>query len=190
MVRRDLVSEFQLDEDQIAAQMEAALGDTSPEDLLSTIDKTVANFEPGAILTGKIVNHIGDDVVIEVGLKSEGAVSQSEFNDPSEIVIGGTIEVLAGGGRVRQRPGAAEQTQGRPHPRMGTHQSPTYQEGDTITGKVARRIKGRAARGCRRAGVPAGLRRSMSVGRAISRNLSARKSSPRSSRSTRNGAIS
>ena len=34
------------------------------------------------------------DVIIEVGLKSEGSVSSSEFNDPSEIVVGDTVEVL------------------------------------------------------------------------------------------------
>ena len=36
---------------------------------------------PGTILKGKIAAHIGNDVIVEVGLKSEGVVDAGEFPD-------------------------------------------------------------------------------------------------------------
>ena len=53
----------------------------------------------GAVLTERgltvdAIEEVGDDVIIEVGLKSEGSVSSYEFDSPDEIVIGDEIEVL------------------------------------------------------------------------------------------------
>ena len=49
---------------------------------------------PGTILKGTIVSQIGNDVVVEVGLKSEGIVDAGEFDHPEDIVAGKEIDVL------------------------------------------------------------------------------------------------
>ncbi|MBN1437490.1 MAG: 30S ribosomal protein S1 [Sedimentisphaerales bacterium] len=141
MVDKSIFLNFDIDESAIDEQIAGALGVTAQDDMLSMIDKSVQDFEPGAILKGKIVNHIGDDVIIEVGLKSEGAVSQSEFDDPSEIHIGDEIEVLlesveSDSGLVMLSKRKADRIRG------WERIIANCNEGDVIKGKVTRRIKG------------------------------------------------
>ena len=94
MIIKNILSSFEIDDQEIEKQVEQILGTDSEEDMLSGIDETVSSFEPGAILNGTIVNLIGDEVIIEVGLKSEGSVSKTEFDDLDQIQIGDTIEVM------------------------------------------------------------------------------------------------
>ncbi|MBI9019251.1 MAG: 30S ribosomal protein S1 [Phycisphaerae bacterium] len=141
MVDKSIFNEFQIDEDAIDLQIQEALGALGDEQLLEMIDRTVCNFQPGTILTGTIVNHIGDDVIIEVGLKSEGAVSQSEFDNAEDIVMGNTVEVLletveSDSGLVVLSKRKADRIRG------WERIIETKKEGDVIIGKVTRRIKG------------------------------------------------
>ncbi len=141
MVDKGILNDFQLDDFDIDNVIAEALGASGQEEMLARIDETVRNFEPGTLLKGKIVNKIGDDVIVEVGLKSEGAVSASEFDDPSEIVIGDSIEVLleaveSDSGLVMLSKRKADRIRG------WERIIENYKEGDTITGKVTRRIKG------------------------------------------------
>jgi len=141
MVDKSINQEFQINEEELNQQIESALGTSDQNEMLSLIDETVRNFEPGTILAGKIVNYIGDDVIIEVGLKSEGSVNTSEFDDPSEIKIGENVEVLLeavenDSGLVMLSKRKADRIRG------WERIIETYKEGDTITGKATRRIKG------------------------------------------------
>jgi len=141
MVDKNIAREIKIDEDKVDQQVEEALGANNQNDMMNLIDQSVRNFEPGTILTGKIVNHIGDDVVVEVGLKSEGNVSASEFDDPSEIRIGDSVEVLleaveSDSGLVLLSKRKADRIRG------WERIIEKYKEGDTIKGKVSRRIKG------------------------------------------------
>lgn len=141
MVDKSIFLDFEIDELAIDDQIAGALGVDAENDMLSMIEKSVKDFEPGAILKGKIVNHIGDDVIIEVGLKSEGAVSQGEFDDPSEIQIGDEIEVLleaveSDSGLVMLSKRKADRIRG------WERIIANCNEGDVIVGKVTRRIKG------------------------------------------------
>jgi small subunit ribosomal protein S1 len=141
MVDKNIARAFEIDEQEIDLQIEQVLGGALQSDMLAAIDKTVRNFEPGSILSGRIVNHIGDDVIVEVGLKSEGSVSASEFDDPGEIRIGDTVEVLleaveSDSGLVILSKRKADRIRG--WERILAH----YKEGDTIKGRVNRRIKG------------------------------------------------
>ncbi|MBN1845166.1 MAG: 30S ribosomal protein S1 [Sedimentisphaerales bacterium] len=141
MVDRSIAHEFKVDEQELDKSIQEALGATDQSDMLDMIDKTVRNFEPGSILKGKIVNAVGDDVIIEVGLKSEGTISTSEFDDPQEIRIGDTVEVLleaveSDSGLVILSKRKADRIRG------WERIIENYKEGDTIKGKATRRIKG------------------------------------------------
>ena len=141
MVNKSIANEFQIDEQELDQHIMAAFGSTDTSEMLDMIEKTVQNFEPGAILSGKIVNHIGDDVIIEVGLKSEGTISSTEFDDQDEIRIGGNVEVLleaveSDSGLVILSTRKADRIRG------WERIIENYNEGDTIKGKVTRRIKG------------------------------------------------
>jgi small subunit ribosomal protein S1 len=141
MVNRNILREFAIDEQEIERQVEAAMGDADQSHMLAAIDETVQHFESGNILKGTIVNHFGDDVLVEVGMKSEGTVSATEFDDPSEIRIGDTIEVFlesveSDSGQVVLSKRKADRIRG--WERILSR----YEEGQTIKGKVTRRIKG------------------------------------------------
>ena len=140
MVDKSISLEFDIDESEIEAHIAGALGE-GHGDMLSVIEESVQNFEPGSILQGRIVNHIGGDVIIEVGLKSEGSVNENEFDDPDEIRIGDDIEVFldaveSDSGLVLLSKRKADRIRG--WERIIAHSK----EGDTIKGKVTRRIKG------------------------------------------------
>jgi small subunit ribosomal protein S1 len=141
MVDKSIFNEFEINEAEIEEQVDAALSTTGQDQMLEMIDKTVSKLKPGVILTGTIVNHIGDDVIIEVGLKSEGAISSSEFDDPSEIRIGDKVELLleaveSDSGLVQLSKRKADRIRG------WERIIETNKEGDTVKGRVIRRIKG------------------------------------------------
>ena len=50
-------------------------------------------FNPGKILTGRVVEITKDHVIVDVGLKSEGIVPINEFSDPSQLVLDAEVEV-------------------------------------------------------------------------------------------------
>ncbi len=66
----------------------------------SAIDGTIVNFEDGDIVTGTVVKVDKDEVLLDIGFKSEGVIPSKELSirndvDPSEIVsLGEVIEAL------------------------------------------------------------------------------------------------
>jgi len=107
------------------------------EALLAKVD----SHQPGTILKGKIVTQIGNDVIIEVGLKSEGVVDASEFEDASELIPGTDIEVLledtdSETGLLLLSKHKADRIRG------WENLINSKKEGDVVKGKVVRRIKG------------------------------------------------
>ena len=51
------------------------MADPAIKNLDKAIDDSIRDFEPGSIVKGKVVNMVGDDVIVDVGYKSEGVVS-------------------------------------------------------------------------------------------------------------------
>ena len=72
----------------------------SAEDLLAAIDATIKNFNDGDILEGTIVKVDRDEVLLDIGYKTEGVIPSRELSikhdvDPNEVVeIGEKIEAL------------------------------------------------------------------------------------------------
>ena len=57
-------------------------------------DGTFSSITKGEIITGTVVNVNSKDVVLNVGFKSDGLVSVSEFRDTPDLKIGDTVEVF------------------------------------------------------------------------------------------------
>ncbi len=93
------------------------------------------------ILTGRIIGMAGDSVVIDVGLKSEGLIDKYEFDDPSEIRVGAEIKVLLES--IEDESGLVSVSK-RKADRIINWQRliDTTHEGDVVTGRVMRKIKG------------------------------------------------
>ena len=74
--------------------------DVSADEMDSLIDGTIANFDEGDIVTGTVVKIEHDEVLLDIGYKSEGVIPSRELSirkdvNPSESVsLGDEIEAL------------------------------------------------------------------------------------------------
>jgi small subunit ribosomal protein S1 len=107
----------------------------------SLLKDQMTDFEVGSILTGKIIGKVGDDFLVEIGLKSEGVLAKNEFDHPEDIEIGDTAEVLlealeSDTGTVVISKRKADRIRG--WERIISENK----EGEIIQGKVMRKIKG------------------------------------------------
>ena len=77
-----------------------SLDDVSDEELNSLIDGTITDFDEGDLVTGTVVKIEHDEVLLDIGFKSEGVIPSRELSirkdvNPEEIVnLGETIEAL------------------------------------------------------------------------------------------------
>ena len=142
MVNRNLLQKIQISEEEIDKSLNEALGsEDSDRGMEAVLTEAIQSFTPGSLLSGKIIGLAGDDVVVEVGLKSEGLVHISEFDDPAEAVAGEKVEVVleaveSDTGQVVLSKRKADRIRG------WERVVNTCNEGDMITGKVMRKIKG------------------------------------------------
>ncbi len=73
---------------------------TTHEELMAAIDATIRPFGDGDLVTGTIVKIDKEEVLVDIGYKSEGVIPAHELSikhdiDPSEVVsLGETIEAL------------------------------------------------------------------------------------------------
>ncbi len=115
-----------------------AQGDEYMDGLLT---EQIADLTPGKLIKGKVIGFAGDDVVVEVGLKSEGLIPKEEFDNLADLKPGDEIEVLleeleGDGGQIVLSKRKAD--------RMMAWQRivDTQKEGDVVEGMVTRKIKG------------------------------------------------
>ena len=130
MVDRNLLRELDVnEEDGEEFDMDLLLGDGP-------------GVEAGGIVSGKVVEVVGDQVVVDVGYKSEGLVPLNEWDDNEPPPKhGDVIEVLLEGmdddtGEVVLSRKKAQRM------RAWERVVSTNREGDVVTGKVTRKIKG------------------------------------------------
>ncbi|HEV2907108.1 MAG TPA: 30S ribosomal protein S1 [Actinomycetota bacterium] len=74
--------------------------DYSPEELVEAIEASLKDFNDGDLVTGKVVRIDHDEVLLDIGYKSEGVIPVKELSirhdvDPGEVVkVGDEIEAL------------------------------------------------------------------------------------------------
>ncbi|MHC5088899.1 MAG: S1 RNA-binding domain-containing protein [Planctomycetota bacterium] len=140
MVDRNLITKLGLSNEQIEQEVNELF--TSEHTLLleEELAKNVESLTPGSIVSGRIVTQLGNDVIVELGLKSEGMVEASEFDDPSEIVPGKEIEVLLE--EMDAQSGILLSKRKADRIRGWERVIESNAEGDVVKGIVSRRIKG------------------------------------------------
>ncbi len=141
MVDRNIVNKLDLSEEKLDEQVAELFSEKETDFLEEVLRAKVDSRLPGTILKGTIVSQIGNDVIVEVGLKSEGIVDAGEFEEPEDITSGRVIEVFledtdSEGGLVLLSKLKADRIRG-----WETIIN-TKNKGDVVTGKVIRRIKG------------------------------------------------
>jgi small subunit ribosomal protein S1 len=140
MVDRNIVKKLGFTPQELDSKVNELFGDAEETLLTEALEKKVDVLAPGNILKGRILQRIGNDVILEIGLKSEGIVDASEFDDPDEIQVGNEIDVLLeeidAGGLILMSKRKADRIRG------WERIISTKKEGDIVKGPVIRRIKG------------------------------------------------
>ena len=142
MVNKTLIAELSVEDIEAESMLEAAFGTAvAGGDMEELLQENIADFSNGTILTGKIIGMAGDDFMLDVGLKSEGILDKNEFDNPADVEVGDTVDVLlesveGEGGMVVISKRKADRIRG--WEKLIAEKG----EGDSIDGKVMRKIKG------------------------------------------------
>ncbi len=124
-----------------------SLDDVSDEEMNKLIDGTITDFDEGDLVTGTVVKLEHDEVLLDIGYKSEGVIPSRELSirkdvDPSDIVdLGDQIEAL-----VLQK----EDKEGRlilskkraEYERAWNRVEEKFQAGENVEGEVIEVVKG------------------------------------------------
>jgi small subunit ribosomal protein S1 len=103
--------------------------------------RTLKNIDEHQIVSGRVLAVTGNDVVVDIGFKSEGTVPLEEFGDPPDVNVGENIEVFldtledSDGQLVLSKKKADFM-------RLWDRVVDIHNEGGTIQGTCTRRIKG------------------------------------------------
>ncbi|MCG3180999.1 MAG: 30S ribosomal protein S1 [Phycisphaerae bacterium] len=142
MVDKNLINSLDIDEEQLAKELDAVVAESaSADDLEGLVLGAAGSFEAGNILSGRVVGRAGDDVVVDVGLKSEGIIPIEEFDNPAAVKPGDKLEVFL---EAVESEGGQIQLSKRKADRIRAWQNilENKSEGDPVGGTVMRKIKG------------------------------------------------
>ena len=142
MVDHNLIAEIGVDESEAFALIREAMGeDVAGGNMDSFLKEDIQQLQTGKILKGRIVGKAGDDAVIDVGLKSEGLVNKSEFDDFDSLENGDTVEVLLE--NLEDENGIIKLSKRKADRIRGWERIlETKKEGDIVEGRGMRKIKG------------------------------------------------
>jgi small subunit ribosomal protein S1 len=130
-----------VDDILMAKELEACLGsDASAEAAIkASLETGKGQYEPRTIVTGFVVGEHNEDVVIDIGYKSEGVVPREEFTE-ADVGIGSKVQVMI----VEVKPtGDLVLSKRQADLQIGWNQVlGNNKEGDRVKGRVVRKIKG------------------------------------------------
>src|SRR5262245_52175091 len=142
MANRKLLREFEPTDTELHDQIEASFD----EEINKYLRDETRIFETNKIVDGRVLNIVGDDVLIDVGYKSEGVIKLEEFKDEGtdQVVrpkVGDTIQVLLE--TVEDEFGVINLSY-RKAKRQKEWEAilAKHKEGDVVSGLVTRKIKG------------------------------------------------
>ncbi|MDQ7779747.1 MAG: S1 RNA-binding domain-containing protein, partial [Planctomycetota bacterium] len=130
-----------LKDEEIELEVAAAAEGIAEAELAKAYEDSIKNFQVDTIIKGKIVGVVGERVLVDVGYKSEGEVLLNEFPRPGEVKPGDPIEVFLESvegetGLIALSKAKADRIRGWERIIL------TNKEGDTVRGRVIRKIKG------------------------------------------------
>ena len=139
MTRSDLLKQFDISREKLEEELAKALGNEKTDQLEDMVKDSVKDFEVEKIIQGRVVSISDDFIMVDVGYKSEGIVPRSHFE--GEVKEGDEIEVLVEDiqdeeGEILLSKRKADRIRG------WENVISTYKEGDIVTGRVSRKIKG------------------------------------------------
>src|SRR3989338_783759 len=107
-------------------------------DLYAQSLRTIAE---GQIVKGRIIALSPQDVLVDIGFKSEGSISRLEFSDPGQLKVGDEVEVLVEA--IEDEQGVVILSKHKADRQKGWDRIVNNcKEGDVIEGRPIRKVKG------------------------------------------------
>jgi small subunit ribosomal protein S1 len=111
------------------------------ETLAGLYTESFRDVKEGELVKGKIVRIQGDNVIIDVGFKSEGSIQKSEFREDESIEVGDEVEVVLES--VEDQEGNLVLSKSRADfLKIWDKVMKSHDSGEIIEGKIIKRIKG------------------------------------------------
>ena len=146
MVNRNLIRSLESDE-VLSAEIEALMSGDSDTSLATMAAQAPVNLNE--ILEGRVIRVNDGDVLIDVGFKSEGVISLTEWGEEEEKPVTGDlikvlVEELEDGTTIKDDPFSMISLSKRKAEKIIAWQEmmKTVEEGQIVTGTVTRKIKG------------------------------------------------
>lgn len=115
--------------------------DAARAEMMAMYEQTLSTFTEGAIVKGRIVEVRPQEVLVDIGYKSEGLLPASEFKDLSEVHVGDEVEVLLE--RLEDEHGMVVVSKSRAEQRRNwDNVVASCEEGKIVTGTVKGKVKG------------------------------------------------
>jgi small subunit ribosomal protein S1 len=143
MIDENLIASLGIADDEAMALLGEAFGETADtETRMDTIlSDQATDLSPGKLIKGTVIGFAGDDVVVEVGLKSEGLIPREEFSAMTELKIGDEVDVLLES--LEGDDGLIELSKRKADRQIAWQRIvDTTKEEDIVEGTVMRKIKG------------------------------------------------
>jgi len=111
------------------------------QQMIEMYESTLKSIKEGEIVTGTILDVTRDDVIVDVGFKSEGIIPIDEFPKPVNITVGDEIDVYLE--QIEDSNGQLILSkQKADFMRVWDKIRDIFDSGQTVEGRVVRRIKG------------------------------------------------
>jgi len=141
MSNKELLKRFALPESELERAVNEAMAGLRAPQVDELYDSSVHDFAPNALISGTILRIVADDVMVDIGYKSEGVVPLFEFEDAGPPVSGQRIEVLMEG--TDEATGLLLLSKRRAERMRGWERIvSSHGEGAIIKGAATRKIKG------------------------------------------------
>jgi small subunit ribosomal protein S1 len=138
---KDLLTRFALSDDDLDAVVAEAMGTLGEGEIETRYEQSVRDFAPNALISGKVLRVVADDVMVDIGYKSEGVVPLYEFDNLEAPEAGTEIEVLMEG--MDDSSGLLLLSRRRAERLRGWERIvSSHGEGDLLKGEAIRKIKG------------------------------------------------
>ncbi|HCA43611.1 MAG TPA: 30S ribosomal protein S1 [Bacteroidetes bacterium] len=138
------VGEKSVKKDKIVTEKYKSAGeyhDDEYNDLLKLYEKTFNVIKENELVKGRIVAINGEDVLIDIGSKSDGRVSINEFVNRDDVVVGNDIDVFLE--KIEDKEGQLVLSRKKAESiKMWDSIVDANVTGATVHGKILRRIKG------------------------------------------------
>ncbi len=111
------------------------------EDMSEIYERTLKDFGEGEVVKGTIVSIGSDSVLVDIGFKSEGTISLTEFPEPDKLQVGDDLDVLIEVAEDQDGMIVLSKTKADRIKNWAKVQK-LYEENELVEGKIVRKVKG------------------------------------------------